>query len=48
VLKIGYRGANRFWPRYERGHYRVIIKRPEYGYVILQKKSSSSVNTNAG
>jgi len=41
VLKIGYRGANRFWPRYERGHYRVLIDRPEYGYVILQKKPPS-------
>jgi hypothetical protein len=37
VLKIEYKGARRFWESYERGHYRVLIDRPEYGYTILKK-----------
>lgn len=37
VLKIEYQGARRFWESYERGHYRVLIDRPEYGYTILKK-----------
>jgi hypothetical protein len=37
VLKIEYKGARRYWESYERGHYRVLIARPEYGYAILKK-----------
>jgi len=42
VLKIRYRGARDYWPRFERDQYRVFIDRPEYGYVILEKKGPSA------
>jgi len=42
VLKIHYRGAREYWPRYERDQYRVLIDRPQYGYVILEKKGTST------
>jgi hypothetical protein len=31
------RGARHYWEKYFTGHYRSVIRRPEYGYVIWRK-----------